>query len=68
MKSMTFDFFNDCLRAFKTLKEKLITAPFIAAPDWSLPLEIMCDASDFALRVVLGQRKNKIVEVIYYTS
>ena len=38
------------------------------APDWSLPFEIMCDASDYAIRAVLGQRKDKKPYVIYYAS
>jgi hypothetical protein len=38
------------------------------APDWSLPFEPMCDASDFAVRAVLGQRKDKKPHVIYYAS
>ncbi|XP_031270500.1 uncharacterized protein LOC116128868 [Pistacia vera] len=51
--------------AFLTLKEKLITAPIMVAPDWSLPFELMCDASDVAIGVVLGQRKK---QVIVYTD
>jgi hypothetical protein len=38
------------------------------APDWSLPFELMCDASDFTVGVVLGQRKDKKPHVIYYVS
>jgi hypothetical protein len=38
------------------------------APDWSLPFELMCDASDFALGAVLGQRINKVPHAIYYAS
>ncbi|CAN6586155.1 unnamed protein product [Malus baccata var. baccata] len=37
-------------------------------PDWSLPFELMCDASDYALEAVLGQRKDKKPHVIYYAS
>ena len=37
-------------------------------PDWSLPFEIMCDASDYAVGVVLGQRKDKKMHAIYYAS
>ena len=62
MKGASFNFFNDCLQAFELLKEKLITAPNIVASDWSLPFEVMCDASDYALGVVLdkdGTRYNK---------
>ena len=65
---MPFDFSNDCLQAFNTLKKRLISAPIIVAPDWDLPFELMCDASDHALGAVLGQRKSKALHVIYYAS
>ncbi|GJV89667.1 reverse transcriptase domain-containing protein [Tanacetum coccineum] len=38
------------------------------APDWDLPFEIMCDASDFAVGAVLGQRKDKYFRPIHYAS
>ena len=37
-------------------------------PDWSLPFEIMCDASDYAVGAVLGQRKDKHFQPIHYAS
>ncbi|GJR35593.1 reverse transcriptase domain-containing protein [Tanacetum coccineum] len=40
----------------------------LVAPDWDLPFEIMCDASDFAVGAVLGQRKTKHFQPIYYAS
>ncbi|GKA61968.1 reverse transcriptase domain-containing protein [Tanacetum coccineum] len=43
------------VKAFETLKMKLTQAPILVAPDWDLPFEIMCDASDFAVGAVLGQ-------------
>ncbi|KAM1764041.1 hypothetical protein ACFX11_003324 [Malus domestica] len=46
----------------------LTSAPIIVLPDWSLPFELMCDASDYALGAVLGQRKDKKPHVIYYAS
>ncbi len=46
----------------------LISAPIMQPPDWSLPFEIMCDASDYAVGAVLGQRKDKKPCVIYYAS
>ncbi|KAM2294963.1 hypothetical protein ACFX1S_034816 [Malus domestica] len=46
----------------------LTSAPIIVPPDWSLPFELMCDASDYALGAVLGQRKDKRPHAIYYAS
>ena len=50
------------------LKDKLVSAPIVVAPDWSFPFELMCDASDFAIGAVLGQTREKIFQVIYYAS
>ncbi|WRX31367.1 Reverse transcriptase domain - like 10 [Theobroma cacao] len=38
------------------------------SPDWTLPFELMCDASDYAVGAVLGQRKDKIFHSIYYAN
>ncbi|CAN6718472.1 unnamed protein product [Malus baccata var. baccata] len=67
-KDVAFDFNKECMASFKQLKELLTTAPIIVPPDWSLPFELMCDASDYALGAVLGQRKDKRSHVIYYAS
>nr|GEZ16531.1 reverse transcriptase domain-containing protein [Tanacetum cinerariifolium] len=48
-KDIMFFFSNECIEAFQTLKRKLIEAPILIAPDWDLPFEFMCDASDFAI-------------------
>ena len=56
------------MKAFTHLKEMLTSAPVIIPPDWSIPFDLMCDASDYAIGVVLCQRKNKQPHVIYYTS
>ncbi|KAK9042696.1 hypothetical protein V6N11_017761 [Hibiscus sabdariffa] len=47
---------------------KLVSAPIVEPPDWTLPFELMCDASDYAVGAVLGQRKGKIFHPIYYAS
>ncbi|XP_070015820.1 uncharacterized protein [Nicotiana sylvestris] len=52
---------------FKELIKRLVTSLIIVAPDWEQPFEIMCDASDYAVGAVLGQRKDKIMHPIYYT-
>ena len=67
-KDTPFEFTDECLKAFHTLKKALILAPIIQPPDWSLPFEIMCDASDYAVGVVLGQTKDKKHHVIAYAS
>ncbi|KAL4384559.1 hypothetical protein GQ457_15G018420 [Hibiscus cannabinus] len=63
-----FEFNDDCTKAFNLLKQKLVTAPIVEPPDWKLPFELMCDASDYAVGAVLGQRKGKIFHPIYYAS
>ncbi|CAN6547333.1 unnamed protein product [Malus baccata var. baccata] len=67
-KEVAFEFTKECTESFKQLKELLTTTPIIVPPDWSLPFELMCDASDYALGAVLGQRKDKRPHVIYYAS
>ncbi|XP_019092324.1 PREDICTED: uncharacterized protein LOC109129136 [Camelina sativa] len=56
-KETEFNFDEDCLKAFKEIKSALISAPIVQAPNWDLSFEIMCDASDFAVGAVLGQKK-----------
>ncbi|GKF42100.1 reverse transcriptase domain-containing protein [Tanacetum coccineum] len=56
------------VQTFETLKKKLTEAPILIAPDWDLPFELMCDASDFAIGAVLGQRHEKHFRPIHYAS
>nr|GEX95943.1 reverse transcriptase domain-containing protein [Tanacetum cinerariifolium] len=67
-KETPFVFSKDCIDAFETLKKKLAEAPILVVPDWNLPFELMCDASDFEIGVVLGQRKTKHFQPIHYAS
>nr|GEV84044.1 reverse transcriptase domain-containing protein [Tanacetum cinerariifolium] len=63
-----FIFSEDCIKAFQTLKKKLTEAPILIAPNWDLPFELMCDANDFAIGAILGQRHEKHFKPIHYTS
>ena len=67
-KDAPFEFTNECLNAFHTLKKALISAPIIQPPDWLLPFEIMCDASDLAVGAILGQTKDKRHYAICFAS
>nr|GEW43378.1 reverse transcriptase domain-containing protein [Tanacetum cinerariifolium] len=67
-KETPFVFSKDCIDAFETLKKKLTEAPILVVPDWNLPFELMCDASDFVIGVVLEQRKTKHFQPIHYAS
>ncbi|GJY35230.1 reverse transcriptase domain-containing protein [Tanacetum coccineum] len=67
-KDTPFEFDDECQKAFKLLKEKLTCAPVIVSPNWNLPFEFMCDASDFAVGAVLGQKDGKNFHPIYFAS
>ncbi|GKB63472.1 putative nucleotidyltransferase, ribonuclease H [Tanacetum coccineum] len=68
MKDMKFDFSDDCKKAFNILKEVLTTSPIIISPEWNSPFELMCEASDFAVGAVLGQRIDGKFKPICYAS
>ncbi|GJW84877.1 reverse transcriptase domain-containing protein, partial [Tanacetum coccineum] len=59
-KETLFIFSKECIEVFEILKKKLTEAPMLVAPDWDLPFEIMCDASDFVVGVVLRQRAENL--------
>nr|GEW19122.1 reverse transcriptase domain-containing protein [Tanacetum cinerariifolium] len=67
-KDTSFIFSKECAEAFQTLKRNLTEAPILIAPDWDMPFELMCDASDFAIGAVLGQRQDKHFRPIHYAS
>nr|GEY17445.1 reverse transcriptase domain-containing protein [Tanacetum cinerariifolium] len=67
-KNSPFIFLNECIQAFRTLKEKLTEAPILISPNWDQPFELMYDASDYAVGVVLGQRVEKHFQPIHYAS
>ena len=67
-KDAKFEFDEECMSSFEEIKAILIIAPIMAIPDWSKEFEIMCDASDYAMGVVLEQRREKIFKAIYYAN
>ncbi|GKC50038.1 putative nucleotidyltransferase, ribonuclease H [Tanacetum coccineum] len=67
-KDSVFKFDEECNKAFETLKEKLTNTPIMVSPNWSLPFELMCDASDFAIGAVIGQREEKHFRPIHFAS
>nr|GEZ07449.1 reverse transcriptase domain-containing protein [Tanacetum cinerariifolium] len=67
-KDTSFLFSKECVEAFQTLKRKLTEALILIAPDWDMPFELICDASDFAIDAVLGQRQEKHFRPIHYAS
>nr|GEX46019.1 reverse transcriptase domain-containing protein [Tanacetum cinerariifolium] len=67
-KNSPLIFSNDCIQAFQILKKKLTEAPILIAPNWDQPFELMCDASDFVVGAVLGQRIEKHFRPIHYAS
>ena len=67
-KDVKFDIDELCKATFDEIKSRLVTAPIMMILDWNNEFEIMCDASDFAMGVVLGQRTEMIFKTIYYAS
>ena len=67
-KDAKFIWEENCQKSFEELKSHLTTAPVVRAPNWQLPFEVMCDASDLAIGAVLGQREDGKPHVVYYAS
>ena len=55
-------------KSFDQLKQFLTTTLIVRASNWQLPFKVMCDARDFAIGAVLGQREDGKPYVIYYAS
>ncbi|GJW33273.1 reverse transcriptase domain-containing protein [Tanacetum coccineum] len=68
VKEAPFNFFEECTQAFDKLKCELTQAPIMIKPDCSLPFEVMCDASDYAVGAMLGKKIHKYFKPIHYAS
>nr|GEY39963.1 reverse transcriptase domain-containing protein [Tanacetum cinerariifolium] len=64
-KDTQFLFSKECVEAFQTLKKKLTEVPILIAPDWDLPFELMCNASDFAIEKTKRLYDSKIKDRIF---
>ena len=67
-KDDKFNFDESCHYSFEEIKSRLVKAPIMAKPDWNKEFEIMWDASDYAMGVILGQKFDKVFRAIYYSN
>ena len=67
-KGALFVLDEPCVKVFENLQFLLVLAPIMQPPNFSPPFEIMCNASNFAIRIFLGQTMNRVSHVIYYAS
>ncbi|KAL0536754.1 hypothetical protein IC582_025715 [Cucumis melo] len=67
-KDVPFVIDDKCMHVFDTLKDKLTSSPILQTLNWNSPFEIICDANDYVLGVVLGQRVDNKLHAIYFTS
>ncbi|RDY12778.1 Retrovirus-related Pol polyprotein, partial [Mucuna pruriens] len=67
-KDTNFIFDQPYVDTFQELNRRLMSAPILQAPNWELPFELMCDASNTMLGAILGQRVGKQSHVIAYAS
>ena len=67
-KDTKFNFDESCKNSFEEIKSRLVEAPIMAKPYWNREFEIICDANDFAMEAVLGQKAEKVFKAIYYAS
>eukprot|EP00253_Pinus_taeda_P022334 PITA_22334 len=65
-KDVEFQWTDDCQGALDELKDKLVSAPILRGPDWSLPFHIHTDASNKAIGAYLGQVEEKLPYAIYF--
>ena len=65
-KDAPFNWSKACEKSFKRLKSEK-SLPIMQPLNWNLPFELMCDANDYAIGTVLGQRRDK-KSVIFYAS
>ena len=66
---MVFIWSDECEESFQKLKQALISAPVLKAPDWNKIFHVHVDASTFAIECILAQPgENNMDFSIYYAS
>ena len=68
IKYVEFQWRESCQNDFEILKSKLLVAPILRGPDWTLPFHISTDVSDTAIGGVLGQKEGQSPYAIYFIS
>ena len=67
-KDTKFNFDESCQSSFEEIIFRLVESPIMAKLNWNKEFKIMCDASDYAMGAVLGQKIEKMFRAIYYAS
>ena len=66
-KDAKYNFDESWQNSFEEIKSRLVEASIMAKPNWNKEFEIMCDASNYAMGAVLGQKDEKVFRAIYYS-
>ena len=68
-KTSKFEWTSDCQASFNSLRQKLISAPILAFPDYTKPFILDTDASDMGMGAVLSHVNDSGAErVVAYAS
>ena len=67
-KDTKFNFDESYQSSFEEIRSRLVEASIMAKPYWNKEFDIMCDARDYAMGSVLGQKIDKMFRAIYYAS
>ena len=67
-KHVKFNWTNECDQAFKTIRDKLVSAPILTCPDFTRPFILQTDASAYGIGSVLSQQFEDGEKVICFLS
>src|SRR3954465_11966264 len=67
-KGVRSNFDDKCLIAFDKLKYALSHAPIIKPPIWDMTFDLICEASDDAVGLTLGQHIGRKFNIIHHAS